>query len=346
LRGAGSAGTPIETWVFAQDRDAGFHDFAEPTHDVLAFYSERIGPFSYEKLANVQSAASGGGMEAASAIMYGANSVSGTRAVRWRNVVIHEIAHQWWGHEVGWQTYRDQWLSEGGAEFTAAVVLQFTETLRSYDRFWEERREHILTRRGSVPTDQAGAISQGYRLASRTAPFAAQTIMYEKGAYVIHMLRMMMRDPTKPNPDAAFIAMVKDFLETYAGKNPSTSDFQSVVERHMIPAMDAGGNHRMDYFFSQWVDGIEIPKLRSDLQASDAGGGKYRISGTVVQEYVSAGFRTVVPIYLDMGGDNIARLGQVHLSGQTPAKVDVTLPLPSAPRKIVINALHDVLVRD
>jgi aminopeptidase N len=262
-----------------------------------------------------------------------------------KTVTWHEIAHQWWGHQVGWQTYRDQWLSEGFAEFTAAVVLQFTESLQSYDRYWEERRQHILTKRGSVPTDQAGAISQGYRLASRTAPFAAQTIMYEKGAYVVHMLRMMMRDPTKQNPDAAFIAMMKDFLDTYAGKNPSASDFQSVVERHMIPVMDAAGNHRMDYFFSQWVDGLEIPKFKSDVQATDAGGGKYRISGTVAQEYVSADFHTVVPIYLDMGSD-IARLGQVRLNGLTPLKIDVTVPLPSAPLKIVINALHDVLARD
>lgn len=262
-----------------------------------------------------------------------------------KTVTWHEIAHQWWGHEVGWQTYRDQWLSEGGAEFTAAVVLQFTESLHSYDRFWEERRQHILMKRGSVPTDQAGAISQGYRLSSRAAPYAAQTIMYEKGAYVFHMLRMMMRDPTKQNPDATFIAMMKDFLDTYAGKNPSTADFQAVVERHMTPAMDSAGNHRMDYFFSQWVDGIEIPKLKSDVQASDAGGGKYRISGTVAQENVSADFRTVVPIYLDMGGD-IARLGQVRLTGLTPTKIDVTVPLPHAPKKVVINALHDVLARD
>jgi len=271
--------------------------------------------------------------------MYSANEF--VKTVAW-----HEIAHQCWGHEVGWQTYRDQWLSEGFAEFTAAVVLQFTESLHSYDRFWEERREHILTKRGTVPTDQAGAISQGYRLASRSAPGAAQAIMYEKGAYVVHMLRMMMRDPTKPNPDAAFIAMMKDFLDTYAGKNPSSSDFQSVVERHMTRPMDAAGNGRMEWFFSQWVDGIEIPKLTSDLHAVDAGGGKYRIVGTVAQEYVSPGFHTVVPIYLDMGADKIARLGQVQITGQTPVKIDVAISLPSAPRKIVINALHDVLARD
>jgi aminopeptidase N len=263
-----------------------------------------------------------------------------------KTVAWHEIAHQWWGHEVGWQTYRDQWLSEGFAEFTAALVLNFTETLKSYDKFWEERREAILTKRGAVPTDQAGPISQGYRLASRHAPGAAFTIMYEKGAYVVHMLRMMMRDPTKPNPDAAFIAMMKDFLETYAGKNPSTADFQAIVEKHMTRAMNAAGDNKMDWFFSEWVDGVEIPKLTSNLEASDAGGGKYHITGTVSQELVSPGFRSVVPIYLEMGNDRIARLGQIQIAGTTPAKIDVTIPLPSAPKKIMVNALHDVLTRE
>jgi Peptidase family M1 domain len=263
-----------------------------------------------------------------------------------KTVTWHEMAHQWWGHQVGWQTYRDQWLSEGFAEFTAALVLQFTESLRSYDKFWELRREHIFERRGSVSNDQAGPISQGYRLFTRSAPGAAQVTMYEKGAYVVHMLRMMMRDPTKKNPDETFMAMMKDFLNTYAGKNPSTADFQAVVERHMTPQMDMAGNHRMDYFFAQWVDGTEIPRFKNTLQVTASTSGKYRISGTITQENVSAGFRTLVPLYLDFGGDKLARLGQVRLMGQTPTTIDIEVPLPTAPRRVVVNALHDVLARD
>ncbi len=93
-------GKAIETWVYAQDRDAGFHDFAVPTRDALAFYAAKVGPFAYEKLANVQSNSVSGGMEAASAIFYSEGSVTGDRSVRWRNVVIHEIAHQWFGNAV------------------------------------------------------------------------------------------------------------------------------------------------------------------------------------------------------------------------------------------------------
>ena len=93
-------GVPVQTWVYARDRDAGFYDFAVPTIEVLHFYEEYVGPFAYEKLANITSPATGGGMEAATALMYGENSVTGERSVRWRNVVIHEIAHQWFGNSV------------------------------------------------------------------------------------------------------------------------------------------------------------------------------------------------------------------------------------------------------
>jgi len=74
-------GVPVQTWVYAQDRDAGFYDFSYPTIEVLDFYSDKVGPYAYEKLANVQSNSVGGGMEAASAILYGDNSVSGTRSL-------------------------------------------------------------------------------------------------------------------------------------------------------------------------------------------------------------------------------------------------------------------------
>ena len=84
---------PIAPWVYSQDRDAGFTDFATPTKDVLAYYSDYVGPFAYERLANIQSNSVSGGMEAASAILYSESSVTGTGSMRWRNVLIHEIAH-------------------------------------------------------------------------------------------------------------------------------------------------------------------------------------------------------------------------------------------------------------
>lgn len=257
----------------------------------------------------------------------------------------HEFAHQWWGHLVGWESYRDQWLSEGFAEFTAALVLQFTESYRKYADYWARRREDILAKRGVIANADAGAISQGFRLATKRTPGAAQAGIYLKGGYVLHMLRMLMRDPTRKNPDETFIDMMHDFVSSYSGRNPSTADFQKVVERHMTPLLNAAEDRKMDYFFNQWVHGTEIPRFRSTLTVQDAGNGKYRISGSVSQEGVSNDFRVVVPIYLDYGKDELARLGAVRLIGTAPQKVEAEIPLPRAPKRVVLNALNDVLAR-
>ncbi len=257
----------------------------------------------------------------------------------------HEVAHQWWGHEVGWHCYRDQWLSEGFSEFTAGLVLQFTENLEKYDRYWEQKRQDILLRRGAVANWDAGPISQGYRLGSRRAPQAAQAMIYAKGGFVLHMLRMMMRDQAQQNPDAAFIAMMRDFVSSWAGKDPSTADFKAVVERHMLPTMNAAGDGTMDWFFDQWIHGTDIPTLTSDLRAVESGGGKFRIVGTVTQKDVPDTFISVVPIYLDFGRGEVAKIGNVRLAGTDSANVDAEIPLPRAPRKVTINAIHDVLSR-
>ena len=260
----------------------------------------------------------------------------------------HEFAHQWWGHAVGWQSYRDQWLSEGFAEFTSALTLLFTEKHDKYDDYWERRRKEILQRMGrsSIAANDAGPISQGFRLSTRHSPGAYQTVIYSKGAYVLHMLRAMMRDQRSKNSDERFIAMMKDFVTSYSGKSPSTADFQKVVERHMTKSMDAAENGKMDWFFDQWVFGTEVPRLKSALTATDAGGGKFRINGSVTQEAVSSDFRSIVPVYADFGKEGTFYIGALRLVGNTTQTVDIAVPMPKLPRRIVANAFHDVLARD
>src|SRR5258707_809899 len=152
----------------------------------------------------------------------------------------HEFAHQWWGHQVGWASYHDQWLSEGFAEFSAALVLHATKGAKAYDGFWEKRRKEIFERpaRAILTNDAAGPITQGFRIATWQNWAAYSRIIYEKGAYVLHMLRMLMSDPAKPNHDEAFMAMMTDFAKTYAGKNPSTADFQRIVDTHHAGRQD------------------------------------------------------------------------------------------------------------
>jgi hypothetical protein len=261
-------------------------------------------------------------------------------------VCFHELAHQWWGHLVGWGSYEDQWLSEGFAEFSAALSTQLSAGPEAYDHFWKNRRKAILERHfgDAVAPNDAAPISLGYRASTHRSP-SAFLVIYAKGAYVLAMLRTMMVEPGAPEPDARFIAMMKDFVSTYTRKNPTTADFQKVVERHMTPEMDVAGNHRMDWFFDQWVRGTEVPRYKSDLAVKKEGD-KYRIAGKVAQQGVSDRFVALVPVDLDFGKGKTARLGTVRLTGSSSVPVDVLIPLPREPRRAVANLHGEVLSRD
>jgi len=259
----------------------------------------------------------------------------------------HEFAHQWWGHLVGWNNYRDQWLSEGFAEFSVSLVLQSVEGGKKFNPFWERARRAILdTPRGSaVSNDSAGPITLGWRLSTPRSPEAYLRIVYSKGAFVLHMLRMAMKQYGTPNPDSKFIEMLKDFVSTWTDKNPSTADFQGVVERHMVPALDLAGDGRMDWFFRQWVDGTEIPRYQSKLEVAK-NGDQYRIQGTISQDGVSEDFRSLAHVYVEFPKGETGHLGAVRLTGKQTLPVDVTVKLPREPKRVVVNAMHDVLTRD
>jgi hypothetical protein len=259
----------------------------------------------------------------------------------------HEVAHQWWGHRVGWGSYHDAWLSEGFAEFTSGLVLQMRKGFAAYNAFYEKKRKALLERpRGAdVSANDAGPISQGYRLSTWRNPWAYQTVVYEKGAYVLQMLRMAMMDPRKENSDEAFIAMMRDFAATYAGKNPTTEDFQRIVEKHAPPKLKLRADGNVGWFFDQWVRGTAIPRLTAKLAAQPTAGGKYRISGTIAQSEVPDDFAVVVPVYLVFDKGAMSRLGGILLVGNTSKSVDLEVALPKRPKSVVINAMHDILSR-
>jgi hypothetical protein len=259
----------------------------------------------------------------------------------------HEISHQWWGHEVGWASYRDQWLSEGFAQFSALLAVQLSRGWRAADRMLElERRDLFEGVAGNGVANDNGPISLGFRNESFRSQGTYQRVIYGKGMYVLHMLRMMMHTPG-PEPDAAFIAMMSDFVRTWSGKNPSTADFEKMVEKHIVPAMNATGDGKMDWFFRQWVYGTEVPRLTADLQVTPQGDG-FHITGTIVQSGVGADFRTLVPIYVELEGKRggTARIASVPLIGSATRQVDFHAKFPAPPKRALINAHYDVLTRD
>jgi aminopeptidase N len=246
---------------------------------------------------------------------------------------------------VGWASYRDQWLSEGFAEFTSALLLEVNSGRKKADAFWEQMRGEVFGKTIGVANYEAGPITQGVRLRTHRSPQAGQAIVYSKGAYVVHMLRMMMYEDGRPDPDAPFKAMMTDFARTWSGRNPSTDDFKAIAEKHMTRDMNLAGDGKLDYFFNQWVYGTDIPALGAKLEATDIGGGKYKIAGTITQSGVPPEFRSRVPIYLDLGNDRLGRLGSIAIAGSNTVKVNVDVALPQKPRRVFINAHHEVLAR-
>jgi hypothetical protein len=254
-------------------------------------------------------------------------------------VTPHEVAHQWWGHLVGWASFHDQWLSEGFADFSASLFLEATSDSKRVDRFWEDARKSILEVGVNGRANDAGPIWQGLRLSTNRVPGAYQRLAYQKGAYVVHMLRRMMWD--RETGDAHFRAMVQEFVASHLHANATTEGFKSIVEKHMPPVMDLDGNGRLDWYFNQWVYGTEVPSynLRYVLEAQQDG--KVLMTATVSQSGVSDDFKMLVPLYGQFN-DQWHRLGQATLTGSTSTP-EFKVLLPSRPKGLMVNAFHDIL---
>jgi aminopeptidase N len=222
----------IETWVYHQDREKGFYDFAIPTKKVLEFYSSYVGPFAYEKLANIQSNSVSGGMEAASAILYSESSVVGDRNQRWRDVVIHEIAHQWFGNAVTEYDWDDVWLSEGFATYFTLLFIEheyghdafiagLNNSKRRVDAFYEKNPMYRIVHDNLKEMEQVTS--------SHT---------YQKGSWTLHMLRGVVGEE-------AFWRGIQSYYKKYQNANANTGDFRE--------AMEQASGRDLKIFFDQWL---------------------------------------------------------------------------------------------
>src|ERR1700686_3756005 len=169
-------------------------------------------------------------------------------------VPFHEVAHQWWGNVVGWSSYRDQWFDEAFANYLA---LLFADMHKNPDHTSHVRlqryRQRLIEKalNADQPAGEIGALALGTRLNSSKSPDAYDDLIYAKGAWVIHMLREMLRHPGA-NPDARFNALLHTLVTKYAYRALSTQDLRREIEAVMTPSMDLEGGHSMGWFFEQW----------------------------------------------------------------------------------------------
>jgi hypothetical protein len=265
-----------------------------------------------------------------------------------QEVTPHEVAHQWFGHGVGWASYHDQWLSEGFAEFAAGLFLQQAvgkKWQKDYIDFWERQRVRVLEKNnfGVAPND-AGPLWLGTRLISPRTPQAYQGVTYSKGAYVLSMLRSLMYDDhaTGPEHEKPFMDMMHDFMEAHRDSPASTESFKAIAEKHMPKELNIQNNGRLDWFFNEWVYGTLVPRYVFSSNVQPAEGGKFKIHTELTQSEVDNTFAMFVPIFADFGA-GMVRLGQVEMIGNSTRRVDFILD--RQPKKVALNAYKDVLER-
>lgn len=225
-------GKSIETWVYPQNRKEGFYDFAEPTKQALQFFSDYVGPYAYEKVANIQSPSVKGAMETASAVFYQEDAVTGSRSFWLNNANIHEWAHHWFGNCVTESTWDDAWLSEG---FATYFTMLFREHAYGRDDFVNELHK------AKQDIAKYYAKDAGYKIVDdRSAEEGPVTnlMTYQKGAWILHMLRNLVGGET-------FKRGIRAYYQKYYNATATTEDLRMEMER-------ASGKD-LRRFFDQWL---------------------------------------------------------------------------------------------
>jgi len=263
----------------------------------------------------------------------------------WKVVTPHEVAHQWWGHTVGFASGRDQWMSEGFADMSASLYISMIEkNPKKFIEFWNDERELLLERNAQgYRAIDAGPLTMGYRSSnSRTGFDTTRRLIYPKGAYILHMIRMMMWD--RKTGDENFRASMHDFVKTYSGKAATTEDFKAMMEKHMTQEMDLEGNHRLDWFFNEYVYGTALPTYKIDSTFDKDANGDVVFGFKVTQSGVDDKFRMIVPVYLELADGRTLNLGRARLTGNTSVDQKVPLKgLKDIPKRALLNYNDDVL---
>ena len=282
----------------------------------------------------------------------------------------HEIAHQWWGHVVIPASYRDEWISEALASYSALLWLEQKDKSGPHKvrEVLDHYRHNLLEKHNDETAEAAGPLALGYRLENSRTTNGTEHIYYDKGPWVIHMLRQLMRDP-KTGSDAAFFQFLRALKEEFAGKPVTTAAFRQLAEKYVVPARNAEGGNKgrtLEWFFEQWVYGTGIPELKVEARmetkpdqraARPAGSvksgssqakraaspGAAKITGTATLQGVDDSWVVPAAIYVQTArGEVFAGVALAVVPGGADDP-HFSLPLPAGAQKVMVDPGQAVL---
>jgi hypothetical protein len=290
---------------------------AVDTQAILQFYASLMGdaPYTSAAVALIESDLPGGHSPGYFAVI---NTPAAFATPNWRGdpasfenfpqfFLAHELAHQWWGQAIGWKNYHEQWISEGFAQYFAALYAQRSRG----DRVFADMLRQF--RRWSLSESDQGPVHLGSRLGLvKRDPRVFRALVYNKGAAVLHMLRRLLGDEV-------FFRGLRRFYMDRRYQKAGTEDFER--------AMEAESGRVLDRFFERWIYGSEIPRVRYGTQIGDK---------QVVVRFEQSGDQvfdipvTVTLTYADGRTTNV-------VVPVTDIEVERSIPADGAVRRIQVN---------
>jgi hypothetical protein len=261
----------------------------------------------------------------------------------------HEAAHQWWGDLITWNSYRDQWFSEGLANYCALMMLQeknpagFREIMEKY------RQELVEKNKDGMSPMEAGPVTLGGRLLSSRSPEGYEAISYGRGTWLFHMLRTMLKDATVQagapkgqggGADEPFVRALRRLRQRYEGRSLSTRELVDVFAEDLPPALRYEGKNSLDWFLDGWINGTSLPKLELKAVKFAAKGAGLIVTGTILQKDAPPDLVTSVPVYAMTAGKQPVLLGRVFADGEESS---FRIAAPAGTRKIVLDPYGTIL---
>lgn len=327
----------------------------EAAAHAIQYYSERFGPYPFSRLALTQ--LPGTESQGWPGLIFLSSYAfldkeereqlhfSPVRIWMQESIPAHETAHQWWGDLVGWDSYRDQWISEGLSNYCAMMMLQ-EKNPNEFHQIMEKYRRDLLQKNkdGVAPAD-AGPVTLGLRLLSSRFPDGYDEISYGRATWLFHMLRSMMKDGAqekgdrRSGADEPFVRALRKVRERYEGKSISTRELFDVFAEELPPSLRYEGKKSLDWFLDSWVNGTALPRLELKAVKFTPKGTGLAVTGTIVQTDAPADLITSVPVYAVSTGKPVL-IGRVFADGE---ESQFHLLAPAGTHKIELDPNDTIL---